>query len=72
MNDNEEGSVRLGSGCGLPSAMLDIVRCPKCRGPLVARVGRGGPYYHCLCIGDAEPVAIVEATKVLNPARQAG
>jgi hypothetical protein len=24
-------------------------RCPCCRAPLVARMGRGGPYFHCLC-----------------------
>jgi hypothetical protein len=31
--------------------MLDICRCPRCRGPLVARMGRNGPYFHCRCHG---------------------
>lgn len=29
---------------------LIIGRCPRCRGPLVARVNRGGPYFYCLCL----------------------
>jgi hypothetical protein len=23
--------------------------CPICRGPMTARLGRYGPYFHCLC-----------------------
>jgi hypothetical protein len=25
------------------------VVCPRCGGPMTARCGRGGPYFHCLC-----------------------
>lgn len=35
-----------------PSAkvsLLDICRCPKCNGPMTARHGKSGPYFHCLC-----------------------
>lgn len=28
---------------------LGTPRCPTCRGVLVARQGRNGPYFHCLC-----------------------
>jgi hypothetical protein len=29
--------------------ILCEARCPCCRTPLVARMGRHGPYFHCLC-----------------------
>ncbi len=29
--------------------LLDTARCPCCRLPLVARMGRVGPYFHCGC-----------------------
>ena len=29
---------------------LIIGRCPRCRGALVARVNRRGPYFYCLCL----------------------
>ena len=29
--------------------LLATARCPCCRAPLVARMGRDGPYFHCLC-----------------------
>jgi len=29
--------------------ILDIARCPLCRAPLVARMGRQGPCFPCLC-----------------------
>jgi hypothetical protein len=39
-----------------PRARLDTatdcfhrVVCPLCNGPMTARVGRHGPYFHCLC-----------------------
>lgn len=32
-----------------PVDVLDTARCPCCRAPLVARMGRDGPYFHCLC-----------------------
>jgi hypothetical protein len=25
------------------------VLCPRCGGVMTARVGRAGPYFHCLC-----------------------
>ena len=28
---------------------LTTPRCPRCRYYLIARVGRGGPYFYCLC-----------------------
>ena len=28
---------------------LSVARCPVCRFPLVARLGRRGPYFHCAC-----------------------
>jgi hypothetical protein len=28
---------------------LGVARCPVCRGPLVQRIGRKGPYFQCLC-----------------------
>lgn len=31
------------------SEALDTARCPCCRAPLVARMGREGPYFHCRC-----------------------
>ena len=33
----------------LPTALLDVVRCPRCRAPLVARMSRGGPCFPCSC-----------------------
>lgn len=30
--------------------VLDTARCPCCGTPLVARMGRGGPYFHCGCV----------------------
>ena len=29
--------------------LLDIARCPLCRVPLVARLGRHGPCFPCRC-----------------------
>jgi hypothetical protein len=31
---------------------LSVARCPLCRAPLTARMGRRGPYFHCLCRRD--------------------
>jgi hypothetical protein len=31
--------------------ILSEARCPVCRAPLIARIGRRGPYYFCLCAG---------------------
>jgi hypothetical protein len=37
-----------------PSDAVDlfppVVRCPVCRGPRQARLGRLGPYFHCQCV----------------------
>lgn len=33
----------------IPMDQLDIVRCPLCHGPMVARYHCKGPYFHCLC-----------------------
>lgn len=37
-------------------------RCPCCRAPLVARMGRDGPYFHCLC-SERSPGAGPDAVK---------
>jgi hypothetical protein len=29
--------------------LLDTCPCPRCRAPLVARMGCLGPYFHCGC-----------------------
>ncbi|MHB1423490.1 MAG: hypothetical protein ACYC3I_09910 [Gemmataceae bacterium] len=41
---------RNGERCRVDSIdLLDTARCPCCRAPLVARMGREGPYFHCCC-----------------------
>ncbi len=40
---------------GAPS-VLDVGRCPKCDGPMTARNGPRGPYFHCLCFERARAV----------------
>lgn len=40
---------RNGARCRLDPDLLDTARCPCCRAPLIARMGRAGPYFHCLC-----------------------
>jgi len=35
--------------------VADVARCPRCRAPLVARMGRRGPYFHCACAGGGSP-----------------
>jgi hypothetical protein len=32
-----------------------VAPCPRCRAPLVARMGRRGPYFHCLCAEGMSP-----------------
>ena len=32
-----------------PEEILGVARCPRCRTPMVARMGRHGPYLHCRC-----------------------
>ncbi len=32
-----------------------VARCPRCRAPLVARMGCRGPYFHCACAESAVP-----------------
>jgi hypothetical protein len=33
----------------LGTALLDAVRCPRCRLPLVARMSQRGPAFPCAC-----------------------
>jgi hypothetical protein len=28
---------------------VEVGICPRCGGPLTARVGKRGPYFHCFC-----------------------
>jgi ssDNA-binding Zn-finger/Zn-ribbon topoisomerase 1 len=37
-----------------PAEILDTARCPCCRTPLIARMGRRGPYFHCRCYPNGE------------------
>lgn len=46
---------------------LGTPRCPACRGVLVARQGRGEPYFQCLC-----PPRRVEAAKTARQHRRPG
>ena len=32
-----------------PSEVIGVARCPCCRTPLIARMGRQGPYFYCGC-----------------------
>lgn len=40
---------RNGDRYRLDPELLDTARCPCCRAPLIARMGRDGPYFHCCC-----------------------
>jgi hypothetical protein len=31
------------------AVLADVARCPVCRVPMQPRMGRRGPYVHCLC-----------------------
>jgi len=31
------------------ATQLNVCRCPLCAGPMIARNGPRGPYFHCLC-----------------------
>ena len=31
-----------------------VARCPRCEGVMSARMGRDGPYFHCLCYGTSD------------------
>jgi hypothetical protein len=46
---------RKGDRYRLDSELLDTARCPCCRAPLVARMGREGPYFHCRCRAARSP-----------------
>src|SRR5947209_19865261 len=37
------------------ATQLDVCRCPKCAGPMTARIGAYGPYFHCLCAAPPQP-----------------
>jgi len=39
------------------ASLFDVCRCPKCQGPMTARMGKAGPYYHCLCFERSLPYA---------------
>jgi hypothetical protein len=41
--------LSLGRATLNQGGQFDVARCPLCRGPLITRVGRSGPYFHCLC-----------------------
>jgi hypothetical protein len=30
--------------------LVVVARCPCCRTPLIARMGRDGPYFYCQCV----------------------
>lgn len=44
LSERKDGRNRVDTG-----DLLDTARCPCCRAPLVARMGRAGPYFHCRC-----------------------
>ena len=33
-----------------PTEIIGVPRCPCCRVPLIARMGRRGPYFYCRCL----------------------
>ncbi len=35
--------------------LATVARCPRCLAPLIARMGRRGPYFHCVCAGGGAP-----------------
>ena len=43
-NSGAEARARNAAGEELAAA-----RCPVCRHPLIARLGKRGPYFHCAC-----------------------
>ncbi|HZV06381.1 MAG TPA: hypothetical protein VE999_14975 [Gemmataceae bacterium] len=45
----DRAPARNGARYRLDLDLLDTARCPCCRAPLVARMGREGPYFHCRC-----------------------
>ncbi len=46
------GDDSAGNGERREEAVIaDVARCPVCRAPVQARMGRRGPYMHCLCAG---------------------
>ena len=46
-------SVRVKKTIRRADTFLDQARCPWCRHPLIARVGKKGPYFHCGCTSNA-------------------
>jgi hypothetical protein len=49
-DDFDRDHERNGKRCRLdPMDPFDTARCPCCRAPLIARMGRDGPYFHCCC-----------------------
>jgi hypothetical protein len=46
--------------------------CPRCGGPMTARLGRAGPYFHCLCYEREErPVIPISAASPKRARRRA-
>jgi hypothetical protein len=45
-----EGQLLRRNGVARPEPISTCrVLCPRCGGVMTARVGRAGPYFHCLC-----------------------
>ena len=55
-------SVRVKKSIRRADTFLDQARCPWCRHPLIARVGKLGPYFHCGCI-ESSPHAPREVSR---------
>ena len=53
---------RKAERCRLDPDLLDTARCPCCRAPLIARMGREGPYFHCFC-SERRSVPLVRASE---------
>ena len=41
--------------CQEAADLAGVARCPRCRAPLVARMGCRGPYFHCACAESVSP-----------------
>jgi hypothetical protein len=49
-DDDGRHCTRHARGRHDPSEIVGVANCPCCRAPLVAVMGRDGPYFHCLCV----------------------
>jgi hypothetical protein len=52
--------LRRTSATRTSGTQLDVCRCPKCNGPMVARQGKTGPYFHCRCPAPRPPKNLEE------------